>query len=148
MTQSSSGQLQALTILGGIRRTEPGVNDRTSFSNQTGHEPEYKSDHGTRGSFTLPPVIHNSVKKKVPGRYIISTDPAPEERWGMLLYINDCGEKVTEKVPVGCARYEYIYDSLIAAIKGRGEKCVRDEEVTCVLEILEEATKVAKSHQK
>ena len=33
--------------------------------------------HGTRGSFTLPPVIHNSGKKKTVGRHSISTDPAP-----------------------------------------------------------------------
>ena len=38
--------------------------------------------HGTNGSFTLPPVIHNSGKAKVPGRHQISTDPATESRWG------------------------------------------------------------------
>lgn len=102
--------------------------------------------HGTKGSFTLPPVVHNSGKKKVVGRHVISTAPAPEDRWGTLVYINGAGEKVTEKVPVGCAHYERIYDSLIAAIEGREEKCVKDEEVVKVLEILEEATAVAKSH--
>lgn len=102
--------------------------------------------HGTRGSFTLPPVIHNSGRKKVVGRHQISTAPAPEDRWGTLVYQNDAGERVEEKVPVGCAHYERIYDSLIDAIENGGEKCVRDEEVVRVLEILEEATAVAKSH--
>lgn len=103
--------------------------------------------HGTNGSFTLPPVIHNSGKKKVVGRHQISTLPAPEDRWGTLVYRNEAGENVTEKVPVGCAHYERIYDSIIGAIEGRGEKCVKDEEVIRVLEILEEATQVAKSHR-
>lgn len=102
--------------------------------------------HGTNGSFTLPPVIHNSGKKKVIGRHIIHTDPAPKDRWGTLVYKNKAGEKTEEKVPVGCAHYERIYDSLLAAIEGREEKCVKDEEVIRVLEILEEATDVAKSH--
>ena len=105
--------------------------------------------HGTNGSFTLPPVIHNSGKKKVIGRHVINTLPAPESRWGTLVYMKD-GEKVTEKVPVGCAHYERIYDSLIDAIENGDEarKCVKDEEVVKVLEILEEATEVAKSWKK
>ena len=102
--------------------------------------------HGTNGSFTLPPVIHNSGKKKVIGRHTVSTAPAPEDRWGTLVYKNETGETVTEKVPVGCAHYEKIYDSLIDAIENGAEKCVKDEEVVKVLEILEEATAVAKSH--
>lgn len=104
--------------------------------------------HGTNGSFTLPPVLHNSGKKKVVGRHQISTAPAPEERWGTLVYRNEAGEQVTEKVPVGCAHYERVYDSLIAAIETGAEKAIRDEEVVRVLEILEEATEEAKSWKK
>ncbi len=104
--------------------------------------------HGTKGSFTLPPVIHNSGKKKVVGRHVVSTEPAPEDRWGTLVYMNEAGEKITEKVPVGCAHYERIYDSLVDAIENGAEKCVKDEEVVKVLEILEEATEVAKSWKK
>lgn len=104
--------------------------------------------HGTKGSFTLPPAIHNSGKKKAVGRHTISTAPASEERWGTLVYRNDVGETVTEKVPVDCAHYERVYDSLIDAIENGGEKCVKDEEVITVLEILEEATEVAKSWKK
>lgn len=102
--------------------------------------------HGTKGSFILPPVIHNSGKKKVIGRHQISTGMAPESRWGTLVYMNEAGEKVTEKVPVGSARYEMIYDNLVDVIEHGGEKCVKDEEVIRVLEVLEEATAVAKSH--
>lgn len=102
--------------------------------------------HGTKGSLTLPPVIHNSGKKKVLGRHTINRAPAPEDRWGTLVYINEAGEKVTEKVPVGCAHYERIYDNLIDAIQNGAPKVIKDEEVVRVLEVLEEATSVAQSH--
>ena len=102
--------------------------------------------HGTRGSFRLPPVVHNSGKAKVLGRHKVSTAPATEDRWGTLVYLNDAGESITEKVPVGCAHYERIYDNLLDAIENGAEKVIRDEEVVRVLEILEEATDVAKSH--
>lgn len=103
--------------------------------------------HGTRGSFTLPPVIHNSGKAKVVGRHQVNTAPVPEERWGTLVYRDEQGAQVEERVPVGCAHYERIYDSLVEAITRGGAKCVRDEEAVRVLEILEEATEVAKSHR-
>lgn len=102
--------------------------------------------HGTSGSFTLPPVIHNSGKAKAVGRHKVNAAMAPEDRWGTLVYRDKAGNQVREKVPVGCAHYECIYDSLIDAIENGGEKCVRDEEVVRVLEILEEATGVARSH--
>ena len=104
--------------------------------------------HGTNGSFTLPPVIHNSGKKKVVGRHVINTNPAPEDRWGTLIYKNEAGETVTEKIPVDRAHYERVYDNLVAAIRQGAEKVIKDEEVIRVLEILEEATAVAKSHSK
>ena len=104
--------------------------------------------HGTRGSFTLPPVVHNSGRKKTVGRHKISTAPAPEDRWGTLVYMNDAGEKVEEKVVVGCAHYEKVYDNLVAAIEHGAPKVIRDAEVIRVLEILEEATQTARSHAK
>lgn len=105
--------------------------------------------HGTNGSFTLPPVLHNSGKKKVVGRHKVSFEDAPEERWGTLVYHKD-GETITEKVKVGCAHYERVYDSLVAAIENKDAslKCIKDAEVVKVLEILEAATAVAKSHAK
>lgn len=104
--------------------------------------------HGTNGSFTLPPVIHNSGKKKIVGRHKVSFAPAPEDRWGTLVYKNEAGETVTEKVPVDCAHYERIYDNLVAAIEHGAEKVIKDEEVCKVLEILEQATEVAKAWNK
>lgn len=104
--------------------------------------------HGTRGSLTLPPVVHNSGKKKVVGRHVINTAPAAEDRWGTLVYVEENGERREEKVPVGCAHYERIYDNLVEAIERGAEKCIKDEEVVRVLEVLEEATAVAKSHEK
>ena len=53
---------------------------------------------------------------------------------------------MTEKVPVDCAHYERIYENLVSAIENGAEKVVKDEEVVRVLEILEMATEVAKSH--
>ena len=104
--------------------------------------------HGTRGSFILPPVIHNSGKEKKIERHVINRDAATKERWGTLVYKNDIGEIIREKVPVGCAHYERIYDSIVNAIENGQEKCVKDEEVICVLEMLEKATEIAKSHKK
>lgn len=104
--------------------------------------------HGTNGSFSLPPVLHNSGKKKVIGRHVISSEPVPKERWGTLMYKDKDGSTITEQWPVGCAHYERIYDSLFAAIEGREEKCIRDEEVIRVLEILEAATQVAKENHR
>ena len=104
--------------------------------------------HGTKGSFVLPPVIHNSGKKKLPGRHIIDRAPAPEERWGTLRYQAEDGTILDEKVAVDCAHYECIYDSLIDAICNGAEKCIRDEEVVEVLRILEAATEVAKGERK
>ena len=102
--------------------------------------------HGTKGSLTLPPVVHNSGKKKVVGRHVISTEPAAEDRWGTLVWMNDAGEKTEEKIPVGCAHYERIYENLVDAIEHGAEKCIKDEEVVRVLEVLEGATDMAKSH--
>ena len=80
------------------------------------------------------------------GRHIINTAPAPEDRWGTLVYVDENGVKTEEKVPVGCAHYERVYDNLVAAIEQGDEKCIKDEEVIWVLEVLEEATEAAKSH--
>lgn len=104
--------------------------------------------HGTKGSLTLPPAIHGSGQKKTVGRHRISTSMAPEDRWGTLRYLSGTGEIREEKVPVGCTHYERIYDSLIGAIEQGKEKCIKDGEVVTVLEILEEATKIADSYGK
>lgn len=108
--------------------------------------------HGTKGSFILPPAIHNSGKKKVVGRHVVSKAPAAEDRFGILRYQAGDGSMIEEKVPVGYAHYEAIYDSLAEAICGgdidSSKKCVKDEEVLEVLRILEKATRVAKGEEK
>ncbi len=96
--------------------------------------------HGTRGSLTFPPALHNSAKKKVVGRHQVSFADAPEERWGTLVYMNEQNEKVTEKVKVGCAHYEKVYENIIDVLNQKAEKAIRDEEVVTVLTLLEEAT--------
>lgn len=97
--------------------------------------------HGTKGSLILPPALHNSSKKKVVGRHKIDFVDADESRYGKLVYINDIGEKIEEKVKVTYNHYEKIYDNLIDAIENGNEKCIKDEEVVKVLQILEIATK-------
>ena len=99
--------------------------------------------HCTKGSLTLPPAIHGSSKAKVVNRHVIEFKDASEDRYGTLVYMNENNEKITEKVPVSYNHYEYIYDSLIKAINKQEEKCVKDDEVITVLQILEEATIVA-----
>lgn len=99
--------------------------------------------HGTKGSLILPPLIHNSGKKKVVGRHVVNKDILPEDRWGTLVYM-DGEEKKEEKVAVGPAHYEKIYDNLIDVIFNGKDKLVKDEEVIKELEILEEASKIAK----
>lgn len=99
--------------------------------------------HGTKGSFSLPPVLHNSGQKKEVGRHVVSREPAPESRWGTLCAQDENGNLCTKAVPVGCAHYERVYDNLVAAITRGAEKIIRDEEVIRVLEILEEATRSA-----
>lgn len=92
-------------------------------------------------------IIHNSGKKKTVGRHKVTKETAPEDRWGTLVYINDQGEKIEEKVPVYSAAYEKIYDNLVEAIQQGKEKCIKDDEVIWVLELLEKATETAKSHK-
>lgn len=100
--------------------------------------------HGTKGSVTFPPALHNSAKKKVVGRHQVSFADAPEERFGTLVYMNEQNEKVTEKVKVGCAHYERVYENIIDVLENGAEKAIKDEEVVEVLRLLEEATEVAK----
>lgn len=101
--------------------------------------------HGTNGSFTLPPAVHNSAKVKAVGRPTVSFADAPEDRWGTLVYVKD-GQPITERIAVGCAHYERIYDNLVDVIGHGGEKCVKDEETLSVLHTLEEATRVAAAY--
>ena len=103
--------------------------------------------HGTKGSLILPPLIHNSGKKKVVGRHKINTDILPEDRWGTLMYIDDEANTIEEKVVVGPAHYERVYENIIDVLFNGKEKIIKDEEVINVLQILEKASEVGKSHK-
>lgn len=105
--------------------------------------------HGTKGSFVVWPLPHQSATKDDPKtRVKISMEPLPEATWGLLRYINENGEKCEERVPMEVQDYGKIYDNLYDVIfKGR-EKAVKDEEVIAVLEIVEEADKKVRSQSK
>ena len=100
--------------------------------------------HGKKGSFLMPALGHQSALKPKPGPIEISFEPLPEDKWGTLSYIDDEGNDITKKVPTEIGDYGIIYDNLYDVIFNGGEKIVKDEEVIKVLEIIEEATKVAK----
>lgn len=97
--------------------------------------------HGTLGSLVMPPALHNSSKKKEINRHKINFVDADRDRYGKLVYINTNGEKVKEDIKVTYNHYEKIYENLIDVIENGKEKCIKDEEVIKVLEILEQATK-------
>jgi len=104
--------------------------------------------HGTRGSLIMPPAVHSSGKKKVIGRHQLDRTPVSSDRFGRLRFADSNGEIREEAIPVGHAQYDRIYDSLVEAIENNGKKCIRDEEVITVLEMLEEATAAARSGQR
>ena len=104
--------------------------------------------HGTKGSFLMPPLGHQSAQAKKAGPVEISFDPLPEKFWGTLSYIDDEGKDITMKVPVEVGDYGAIYDNIhdmMTLGMDKVEKVVKDEEVIEVLKIIEEATKVAKA---
>ncbi len=101
--------------------------------------------HGRKGSFLMPALGHQSSLKPKPGKIEISFEPLSEEHWGTLSYIDEAGNDITKKVPVEVGDYGLLYDNLYDVIFNGGEKVIKDEEVMCVLSILEEGTKYAKS---
>lgn len=98
--------------------------------------------HGTKGSFMLQPLPHQSATKDDHNaRVKISMEPLPEETWGLLRYIDENGEKHDERIPMEVQDYGKIYDNLYEVIFHGKEKLVKDEEVIAVLEIIEAAYK-------
>ena len=98
--------------------------------------------HGTKGSFLMPSQGHQSLLAKKPGPVEISFEPAGEELWGTLSYIDEHGQDRTEKVPNEVQDYGKIYDNIYDVIFHGADKIVCDEEVLTVLEIVVEATQV------
>lgn len=100
--------------------------------------------HGTKGSFLMPSLGHNSDKKKVPGAIHLSKVEYPEELYGTLSYITDDGQDITEKVEIEQCDYAMIYDNIYDVINNNSDKIIKDEEVICVLQMIEDGDKVAK----
>ena len=99
---------------------------------------------GNRGVVSVKDVLlREDLSVYILNIHVVKTGLSSEDRWGTLVYINDAGEQVTEKVPVGSAEYGRVYDSLIDAIENGGEKCIKDHEVVFVLETLEKGSEVA-----
>lgn len=100
--------------------------------------------HGKKGSFLMPALGHQSNLANKPGPVEISFEPLEEDKWGTLSYIDENGNDITKKIPTEVQDYGKIYDNLYDVIFNGAEKVVKDEEVVRVLQVIEEATKVAK----
>lgn len=100
--------------------------------------------HGRNGSFLMPALPHNSSQKARPGPIEVSFDPLPEETWGRLSYIDQEGNDVNMKISTEICDYGLLYDNIKEVIENKASKYVKDEEVITVLEIIEEATRIAK----
>lgn len=100
--------------------------------------------HGTKGSFIMPQLGHNSDKKREPGRIKLEKRNYPEELWGTVSYIDDQGNDVNKRVPVEQHDYGIIYDNINDVLTGKAEKVVKDDEVIAVLEIVDQGIQAAK----
>lgn len=105
--------------------------------------------HGTKGSFIVWPLPHQSAAKDDPNaRVKISMEPQPKSTWGLLRYIGEDGQRHDEEIPLEVQDYGKIYDNLYDVIFNGGEKIVKDEEVIIVLEIIEAADQKVRSEGK
>ncbi len=100
--------------------------------------------HGTKGSFLMPPLGHNSDIKRKPGPIVLEKADYPEEKWGTLSYIDKDGKDVTMKVPLEQCDYGMIYDNIEDMLTNGAQKVVKDEEVVAVLRIIEQGIQKAK----
>ncbi|GAA0318736.1 oxidoreductase [Oceanobacillus oncorhynchi subsp. oncorhynchi] len=100
--------------------------------------------HGTKGSFIMPQLGHNSDVIRKPGRIKLEKTEHPEDLWGTLSYINEKGEDITCKIPVEQNDYGQIYNNINDVIENGAEKIVKDEEIIAVLEIVENGIQAAK----
>ncbi|CAM4180490.1 Gfo/Idh/MocA family oxidoreductase [Saccharibacillus endophyticus] len=98
--------------------------------------------HGDRGSFVKMSSGHQS--KNGEGRTTVDIKPEPESNWGTLSYIDDEGSTQTEQVPSEATDYGLLYEALLRAIRGKGDKPVKDEEVLYVLDVLSNGIEAAK----
>ena len=104
--------------------------------------------HGKKGSFILPAQPHNSSAKPKPGPIEVSLEAPGEEAWGTLVYVDENGNDVKERIPAEVTDYGLIYDNIIDVLAGKAEKVVKDEEVLAVLDIVSEGIEAAKGVKK
>lgn len=100
--------------------------------------------HGTKGSFIIYPVAHQSNTEKKTGPVKIDFTPLSEKYWGTLSYIDEFGNDITKKVPYEVGDYGLIYDNLYDVIFNDAEKIIKDEQVIEVLRIIEKGIEIAK----
>lgn len=100
--------------------------------------------HGKKGSFLMPDLGKISDEVHPPGPKQVSFEAYPEDKWGILSYINDKGHEVNERVPVVVGDYGILYDNIRGVLAGKAEKLIKDEETIAVLEIIEAGIKVAR----
>lgn len=103
--------------------------------------------HGTKGSFLMPSLGHNSDKHYAPGAIHLTKTPYPKSLWGTLSYITGDGQDITNKVPVEPCDYAMIYDNIRDVLEGKAEKCIKDEEVIAVLQMIRDGDAAAKAVQ-
>ena len=100
--------------------------------------------HGTKGSFLLTAMGHQSSIVEKPGPINISFDPISEDYDGVLSYIDEEGNDITKKISYEVGDYGMIYDNLYEVICHGKEKVIKDEEVIEVLKIIEQGIAIAK----
>lgn len=100
--------------------------------------------HGTKGSFVMPALPHQSSLKPKPGPIEISFKPFDEDTWGTISYIDDYGNDITRKVETEIGDYGAIYDNLYDVIFNGAKRIVTNEEILTGLDIIFNAIEVAK----
>lgn len=98
--------------------------------------------HGKKGSF-----IKRSIDKQeeflkkgiMPEKEGFGLD-RPDD-YGIIDYINDAGEEITQFIKTPSGDYGRVYDSIYSTIIDHNKKLVNDDELLTVIEILEKAFK-------
>ncbi|MBU3220539.1 oxidoreductase [Clostridium algidicarnis] len=98
--------------------------------------------HGKKGSFIKRSIDRQEefLKKGIlPETEGFGLD-TPDD-YGIIDYINDTGEEITQFIKTPSGDYGRVYDSIYSTIMDHKEKLVKDDELLTVIEILEKAFK-------
>ncbi len=123
---------------------EKGLKATVKLSNYVKIDAPRFTLHGKKGSFIIPPAPHNSSKEQKTGPVHADMSTPDKSLWGTLSYIDNEGNEVNVNVPRKVTDYGLIYDALVDSICNGKEKLVKDDEVICGLEIVEEGDRIAK----